>query len=102
MKNQMKNPLFAHDKDTHFQAQKQIVFSYLLTHTSTMKMVEVATGIDRANICRFFAEFRKENSIYTGRPGICGITKFRAIYYTTRSHCSVIENIKLLRGLIND
>ena len=74
MKNQMKNPLFAHSKDTHFQAQKQIVFSYLLTHTSTMKMVEVATGIDRANICRFVAEFREQNTIISVYKSICKIT----------------------------
>lgn len=98
----MKTPLFKQDKDTHFQAQKQIVFNYLLTHTSTMKMVEVATGIDRANICRFFAEFRKENSIYKGRSGVCMITKFRAIYYTTRSHCLIIEKIKQIGGFINE
>ena len=49
----------------------------------TMKQVSVKTDIDRANICRFVGKWRKSNSIYLVKKGICPITKERAGFYTT-------------------
>lgn len=48
----------------------------------TMKQASVKTEIDRANVCRFIAKWRKSNSIYKVRTGICPITKDRAGFYT--------------------
>lgn len=48
----------------------------------TMKQVSVKTGIDRANICRFVAKWRKSNSIFRIRKGVCPITKDIAGFYT--------------------
>jgi hypothetical protein len=70
-------------KDTHFQAQKQRVFTAFLRHPKTMLMVSIETGILRANICRYVAKWEKENRICIVRKGICPISKHRAWFYTT-------------------
>lgn len=48
----------------------------------TMKQASVKTEIDRANICRFVAKWKKTNSIYKVKTSICPITKDRAGFYT--------------------
>lgn len=48
----------------------------------TMKQASVKTEIDRSNICRFIAKWKKSNTIYKVRTGICPITKDRAGFYT--------------------
>ena len=70
-------------KDNKFQNQKQQVFKTLLSYPKTMLMVSVETSILRANICRYVAEFQKENRIKIVRKGICPISKHRAGFYTT-------------------
>ena len=70
-------------KDKHFQAQMQRVFAAFLRHPKTMLMVSIETGILRANICRYVAEWGKENRICIVRKGICPISKHRAGFYTT-------------------
>ena len=70
-------------KDKHFQAQMQRVFTAFLRHPKTMLAVSIETGILRANICRYVAEWGKENRICIVRKGICLISKHRAGFYTT-------------------
>ena len=70
-------------KDKHFQGQTQRVFTAFLRHPKTMLAVSVETGILRANICRYVAEWGKENRICIVRKGICPISKHRAGFYTT-------------------
>ena len=70
-------------KDKHFQGQTQRVFTAFLRHPKTMLMVSIETGILRANICRYVAEWGKENRICIARKGICPISKHRAGFYTT-------------------
>ena len=70
-------------KDKHFQGQTQRVFTAFLRHPKTMLMVSIETGILRANICRYVAEWGKENRICIVRKGICPISKHRAGFYTT-------------------
>ena len=70
-------------KDTHFQTQMQRVFTALYRQPKTMLMVSIETGILRANICRYVAEWEKENRICIVRKGICPISKHRAGFYTT-------------------
>lgn len=63
--------------------QKQKVFTALYKQPKTMLMVSVETGILRANICRYVAEWEKTNRISMVRKGICPISKHRAGFYTT-------------------
>ena len=70
-------------KDKHFQAQMKRVFAALYRQPKTMLMVSIETGILRANICRYVAEWEKENRICIVRKGICSISKHRAGFYTT-------------------
>ena len=79
-------PNFLHKgqgKSTHFQAQIKRVFAALYRQPKTMLMVSIETGILRANICRYVAEWEKENRICIVRKGICPISKHRAGFYTT-------------------
>jgi hypothetical protein len=85
--NQLNSPkVFSHKgqgKSTHFQAQMERVFAALYRQPKTMLMVSIETGILRANICRYVAEWEKENRICIVRKGICPISKHRAGFYTT-------------------
>lgn len=84
--NQRTAPNFSHKgqgKDTQFQAQMKRVFAALYRQPKTMLMVSIETGILRANICRYVAEWEKENRICIVRKGICPISKHRAGFYTT-------------------
>ena len=85
--NQLNSPkVFSHKgqgKSTHFQAQMKRVFAALYRQPKTMLMVSIETGILRANLCRYVAEWEKENRICIVRKGICTISKHRAGFYTT-------------------
>ena len=70
-------------QDTSFKAQMKRVFAALYRQPKTMLMVSIETGILRANICRYVAEWEKENRICIVRKGICPISKHRAGFYTT-------------------
>ena len=73
--NQTNNPE-RHDKDTHFKAQMQRVFSALYREPKTMLMVSIETGVLRA-------KWRKQDNIKEVKKGICNISKHRAGYFTT-------------------
>jgi hypothetical protein len=70
-------------KDKHFKAQMFRVFAAFKRKPSTMLMVAIETGIERANICRYVAEWQKQEKIHLLNQGICPITKYRAGFYTT-------------------
>lgn len=72
-----------HNKDTHFATQFRRVFLSLYKEPKTMFMVSVETGIERANICRYVATWRKRKCIRIAKKGICPISKHVAGYYTT-------------------
>jgi len=72
-------------KDKHFQAQMERVFLALYKQPKTMLMVSIETNILRANICRYVAKFRKQNSIRMLQKNACSISKHRAGYYTTNT-----------------
>lgn len=63
--------------------QESIVFTAFQGTPKTMLMVSDITGILRANICRYVANFKKAGTITKVRTGLCQITKHRAGYYTT-------------------
>lgn len=77
-------PLKRQFKDKHFQAQKKVVFK-AFQQPKTMLMVSIETGILRANICRYVAEWKKENRIAMVKKGICKISKYSAGYYCTNT-----------------
>ncbi|NOZ35656.1 MAG: hypothetical protein GXO80_10210 [Chlorobi bacterium] len=78
--NNSSNTPFSQGKDN----QINIVYKVFQTGTpKTMLQVSKETGIERANICRYVAEFRKQDNIQVVRKGICSISKHRAGYYTT-------------------
>lgn len=84
--NQLNSPNFLHKgqgKSTHFQAQMKRVFTALYRQPKTMLMVSVETGILRANICRYVADWQKQGSIHLLKQGLCKVSKHRAGYYTT-------------------
>lgn len=72
-----------HVKCTQFQAQKKKVFVSFQQYPNTMLAVSIETGILRANICRYVAEWKKENKIKLVKIGICPISKHHAGFYTT-------------------
>lgn len=76
---------FDRTKNTHFQAQMKRVFKAFSTEPKTMLQVSLETGILRANICRYVAEWRQEGKIQLVRFGLCSISKHRAGYYSTNS-----------------
>jgi hypothetical protein len=71
-----------HNKDKA-KTQKNRVFKAFFEAPKTMKMVSVETGIDRANICRYVAKFRKSDNVAEVKKGLCIITKHRAGFLTT-------------------
>lgn len=94
--NQRTAPNFLHKRqgeDKHFQAQMKRVFTALYRQPKTMLMVSVETGILRANICRYVAEWEKQNCIRIAQKGICLISKHRAGFYTTNPELfpSIVE-----------
>lgn len=70
-------------KDTHFQNQFRVVFEGFYKAPQTMKELSVKTGIDRANICRYCAQMRKQGKIAIFKKTYCSITKHLANRYTT-------------------
>lgn len=70
-------------KGKYFEVQMKRVFAAIYRQPKTMLMVSIETGILRANICRYVAEWEKENRICIVRKGICPISKHRAGFYTT-------------------
>jgi hypothetical protein len=51
---------------------------------ATMKMVSVATGIDRANLCRLVAVLERAGVLCLRHKSLCSITKHRAGYYLAK------------------
>lgn len=70
-------------KDKQFGTQMKQVSAAFKHKPATMLMVSIETGILRANICRYVAEWQKSNSIHLLKQGLCKISKHRAGYYST-------------------
>jgi hypothetical protein len=70
-------------KKKTFKTQRKRVFTKFHKGIFTMKMVSVATGIDRSNICRIVAELKQTDSIFLVRKDYCKITKYKAGFYST-------------------
>jgi DNA-binding transcriptional regulator LsrR (DeoR family) len=69
----------------YFQLQEAKAFKAFLGEPKTMLMVAVATGIERANICRYVARWRKRGQVTVDHYGLCQVTKYRAGYLSTNT-----------------
>jgi len=69
--------------DKQFKAQFRKVHKGFFEQPQSMKMLSVKLGIDRANICWFCRELRKNNKIGIAKKSICSITKRVVNFYTT-------------------
>lgn len=70
-------------KDTYFATQFNTTFEAFNKKPQTMKELSIATGIDRANVCRYVRTLKKANRIAVYKKAYCSITKHLANYYTT-------------------
>lgn len=69
-----------------FAAQKRKVLKAFGQRPKTMLMVSIETGILRANICRYVAEFKKGNRLFLVDKKMCPISKHTAGYYSTNKN----------------
>ena len=72
-----------HRKDTNFRVQTRRAYKAFYSKPKTMLMVSIETGILRANLCRYVAEWQKQNRIKKVTTRKCKISKHRAGYYST-------------------
>lgn len=70
-------------KESKKKAQTKRTFEAFKERPKTMKMVEVETGIDRPNICRYVAKLEQLDKITVVKERPCEITKHKAKYYST-------------------
>lgn len=81
-----------HRKDTQIKIQFKKVFEGFFKEPQSMKMLSIKLNIDRANICWFCRELRKNNQLGIVKKGICLITKQRVNYYTTNPELFIKSN----------
>lgn len=72
------------DVKNKYRIQKRNVFRSFAERPKTMLEVATETGIYRANICRYVADFREADIIEMTHQGICPISKYKANFYLTR------------------
>lgn len=70
-------------KDNHFNNQFKRAFEGFYRHPQTMMELSVATGIDRANLCRYCRSMRIAGTIAIVKRTYCSITKHIANKYST-------------------
>ena len=71
-------------RNNHLPHEDKIVFASFFRGIKTMRMVAKELDIDRSNICRYIAEWRKTESIFFVRKGQCKVSKRNGVgYYTT-------------------
>ena len=74
--------VYGNNKDTQFN-QLQKVYSTLFMRPMTRRDAARLTGIERANVCRYFAELRKQKSVEVVLFGICPITNHSRVQFRT-------------------
>lgn len=70
-------------KDSYFKNQFIRAFEGFYGHPQTMKELSAATGIDRANLCRYVRTMRIAGTIAVVKRSCCRITKHIANKYST-------------------
>lgn len=93
MKNQFNSPNKRQSEDKPFQGQMKRVYLSFYKQPKSMLMVSAETGILRANICRYVAEWQKRNCIEVVRKDICPISKHHVGFYSTNPELfqSIVE-----------
>lgn len=71
------------NKGKDFIAQEKAVFESFYGRPKTMLEVSVETGILRANICRYLANWESSGQIKLIRSGFCSISLHKAGRYST-------------------
>lgn len=85
-------PLQRQLQDKGFISQKKRVFKAFSMFPMTMKMAELVSGVDRANICRFIAEWRENGRVCKIKTSICPVTKYPKVGFYT-------NDLELIKGL---
>lgn len=80
---QKTSPCQVQNEGKEFQSQADTIYHSFFEKPKTMKMVDVETGIDRANICREVSRLRDSGKIEVVKISLCKITRHRAGYLTT-------------------
>ena len=83
--------MIKHRKDKQFKDQLKKVYIGFFKEPQSMKMLSIKLKIDRANICWFCREFRKNNQLGIVKKGVCKITKRVVNYYTTNPELIPID-----------
>lgn len=69
--------------NTRFQGQVKRAFAEFYREPITMLQCEQRTGIMRANLCRYVANWKKLGLIYLVEKSKCPISKMIAGFYST-------------------
>lgn len=83
------------DNEKEYIIQKNKVFNALKESPKTMLMVAKETGIERASVCWFVRDFRKNGLIQVHKVGFCPITKHRAAFLTTNKSLFKVQSAQL-------
>ena len=70
----------------------QVVFKAFHERPATMYMIALETGIERANICRYVAEWEKQDNIQKIKTTYCQISNCKSGYYTTNKELFKEDN----------
>ena len=80
-------------KDSQYLTDEQVVKMQFRKYPQTMLMASHATGIERADICRYIAKWRKTDSVAVVFKSRCKISKELNVQYFTTSP-EMIEFVK--------
>lgn len=69
--------------NTNKLSQAKRAFAAFSRQPATMLMIAHETGIERANICRIVADWRKAGMVYPVKRALCKVSKCPAQYLTT-------------------
>jgi len=90
-----------HGEDIHFVTQYETVYHSFKKRPQTMLEVSIATGILRANICRYVAEMQRKGQIQIIRKGLDSYTRFKAGFYSTDESLFTKSNVSQLNMFDN-
>ena len=78
-----KSLIVRQSKDNTHEAQKKIVFDYLLLHVASASMVTDATGVPQKNVTRYKRNYEQDGKLQQIKKDRCKITGRYVWYLTT-------------------
>ena len=63
------------------ETQAKRLFTAFCKSPKTMLMASRSTGIERASVCRYVANWIKANRITPVKSGLCQVSNHNAVYY---------------------